>query len=369
MADPTFGSPVRKMPTLINFPTVLAFCLMAFSLPATATPPTNPSVVARLGSCDAVVVRKAVDELLVDPKTLREPLMLFYAASGEYMAGQREEAAYLYLAARLRTSRQVLFEKGDRPQLLSVMLMTVGTMVMPILEADPELAQRAVKRAIEWDRSTLDPFRERDEAKSDEIAKKIAAIDEGLAHLPDQLRNDSARVARARQALDGSERQLKDSYAQRCGPGTLDPADAEPAAERIKRAAESLVRTNSFAVSQAGGEIKSASVTSFRMAPSRLPTRITVAVNPTNGKMFYAEVDADPAITPERKLGAVQMSLACITDLSLGYRDARWKDVCTDDVAARKPSAAAGELKPFDFAADETARQTIAKKGVQCSRR
>lgn len=351
--------------TLLFFPAILAFCLLAFSLPSAAAQAGEPSVMARLGSCDAAVVRKAVDEMLADPKTLQEPLLLFHAATGERMAGRNEEAAFLFLAARLRTSRQILFEKGDRPQLLSIMLMTSGPLVMPVLEADPELARRVVTRVIDWDRTTPDPFREREAAKSGEMAEKIAAIDAGLARLPEQLRDDPARVARARQALDLSERQIKASYAQRCGPGTLDPADAGAAKERIARAAESLARSHPFVVAQAGGEVKSTSVGSYRMGRDRLPTRLTVSVSPANGKAFYAEVDAEAAITPERKLGAVKMSLACVTDLWIGQRDAAWKDVCTDDPKARRPSASAtGELKPFDFAADEQARQSAAKKAV-----
>lgn len=365
MTDSPFVSPPRKMPTVLPFPAILAFCLMTFSLPSTAASPGDPSVTARLGSCDAAVVRKAVDEMLGDPKTLQEPLMLFYAASGERIAGRTEEAAFLYLAARLRTSRQILFEKGDRPQLLSVMLMTIGPMVMPILEADPELARRVVKRVFEWDRATTDPFREREAAKFGEIAEKLTAIDAGLMHLPDQLRDNSAGVSQARRALDESERQIKASYAQRCGPGTLDPADAEAATGRIMRAAENLARDHLFVVAQAGGEIKSTNTGTYRMGLNRLPTRLTVSVSPANGKMFFAEVDAEPTITPERKLGAVKMSLVCVTDLSPGYRDARWKDVCIDDPKARKPSApAAGELKPFNFAADEKSRQSVAQKPV-----
>lgn len=350
---------------MIPFAAILAFCLATFALSSAAAPSGDPSVTARLGSCDAAVVRKAVDEMLGDPKTLQEPLMLFHAASGARMAGRTEEAAFLYLAARLRTSRQILFEKGDRPQLLSIMLMTTGPLVMPILEADPELARRVVKRVIEWDRSTPDPFREREAAKSGDIEEKMAAIDAGLMRLPDQLRDDPTRVAQARQALDESERQIKASYAQRCGPGTLDPADAEAATERIKRAAESLARTHPFVVAQAGGEVKSSSVGAFQMSPSRLPTRMTVSVSPANGKALYAEVDAEATITPERKLGAVKMSLACVTDLWIGQRGAFWKDVCVDDPKARKPSAtAAGELKPFDFAADEKTRGNVVKKSV-----
>lgn len=358
-------SPPRKMPAVVPFPAILASCLMASSLPSVAAPPGDPSVTARLGSCDAAVVRKAVDEMLGDPKTLQEPLMLFHAASGERMAGRTEEAAFLYLAARLRSSRQILFEKGDRPQILQVMLMTIGPLVMPILEADPELARRVVQRVIAWDRATPDPFREREAAKSGEIAEKMTAIDEGLMRLPDQLRDDPTRVAQARQALRESEHQIKASYAQRCGPGTLDPADAEAATGRINRAAESLARTHPFVVAQAGGEVKSASVGASKMSPNRLPTRMTVSVSPANGKALYAEVDAEATITPERKLGTVKMSLACVTNLWIGQRDAFWKDVCVDDPKARKPSAAvAGELKPFDFAADEKARQNVVTKPV-----
>lgn len=362
ITDFPFASPLRKMPTLLPFPAILALCFMTFAMPS-ASAPADASVIARLGSCDAAVVHKAAEEMLRD--ALQEPLMLFHAASGERIAGRTEDAAFLYLVARLRTSRQLLFEKGDRPQLLSIMLMTVGPMVMPVLEADPQLARRVVERAIEWDRATTDPFREREAAKSGEIAEKLTAIDEGLRRLPDQLRDDPARVAQARQALDESERQIQASYAQRCGPGTLDPADAEAAAERMQRAAESLARTHPFVVSQAGGEVKSASAGASRLGPDRLPRRLTVSVNPANGKTFYAEVNAEATITTERKLGAVKMSLVCVTDLWIGQRDAFWKDVCVDDPKARKPSAAAaGELKPFDFAADEKARQNAAKQLV-----
>ena len=362
MNDSPRANALRHMPTPVPFPAVLAVGLALASSPATAAPPRDASVTARLGSCDAAVVRKAVDELLGDAKTLQEPLMLFHAASGERMAGRREEAAFLYLAARLRTSRQILFEKGDRPQLLSVMVMTSGRLVMPILEADPELARRVVKRVIDWDRATPDPFREREAAKSGEIAEKLAAIEAGLARLPDQIRDDPARIAQARQALDESERQIKASYAQRCGPGTLDPAAAEAATERIKSAAESLARTHPFVVAQAGGEVKSVSVGAYRMGPGRLPMRLTASVSPASGKAFYAEVDAEATITPERKLGAVKLSLACVTDLWIGQRDASWKNVCADDPQARQPPpAAAGELKPFDFAADEKSRQNVAQ--------
>jgi hypothetical protein len=199
------------------FLAVLAICLVTLASPSNATPSGDASVEARLVSCDPAVVRLAADDMIRDPKTLREPLMLFLAASGERMAGHKEEAAFLYLAARLRTSRQVLFEKGDRPQLLAVMMMTLGPLVMPALEADPELARNMVKRVIDWDRSTLDPFRDREAAKTGDFPDKLAEINAGLARLPDQIRNDPGRAAKGREAEEQAERQIKSINAERCG--------------------------------------------------------------------------------------------------------------------------------------------------------
>ena len=70
------------------------------------------SLDARMASCDPKIVRGAVNEVLQDPNTLKEPLMLLRAASSVRIAGDKEEAAFLYLAGRLRVSRQVLFERG-----------------------------------------------------------------------------------------------------------------------------------------------------------------------------------------------------------------------------------------------------------------
>ena len=351
------------MPTRISFLAILALCLAPLSFPSEAAPPRDASINARLASCDSAIVRAAADEMLREPKTLREPLMLFHAASGERVAGRKEEAAFLYLAARLRTSRQILFEKGDRPQLLAIMMMTVGPLIMPVLEADPELARRVVRRVIDWDRSTPDPFRDQEAAKSGEIAGKLAEIDAGLARLPDQIRDDPDRVARARDADEQAERQIKSTHAERCGPGTLDPVDAEAATERIKSQAEGLARTHPFVLGQAGGTVKSVSVGSWKQGAARLPSRLTVSVTPATGKAFYAEVDAEVAITPERKLGSVKMSLACLTDLWIGQRDASWKDVCLGDPKAIKPpdTGAAG-LKPFDFDAEAKAQEAVVQK-------
>lgn len=291
--------------------------------------------------------------------------MLFHAASGERAAGRNEEAAFLYLAARLRTSRQILFEKGDRAQLLAIMNMTVGPLIMPVLESDAELARRVVKRTIDWDRSTPDPFRDREEAKSGEIAKKIAELDAGLARLPDQIKSNPDRAAKALQENVQAERQLMAMKAQRCGPGTLDPADAEAAAERIKGQAQLLAAAHPLVLRRAGGAVKSVNVSSYQQGAARLPTRLTMSVSPINGRPFYAEVDAVATIMPDRKLGSVKLSLACLTELWIGQREASWKDVCLGDPKAIKADDTGGaEHSRFDIGADGKSRESPPQKPI-----
>lgn len=321
----------------IRFLLALASCLAILPLASFASAQPGPTVSARLGSCDDAVRRAAADELMRDPKTLQEPLMIFHAASAMRMAGRKEEAAFLYLAARLRASRQILFEKGDRPQLLQIMQMTVGPLVMPSLMSDPALAKRVVKRVIEWDRATPDPFRERAEAKSGEMQAKLAEIDAGLARLPEQIKADPARSEKASLGEEQAERMVKMNRDERCGPGTLDAVDMEAATERIRKQAVDLAKSHPFVLERAGGSVKSADVGSWRQGANRLPSRLTVSVRPVAGETFYAEVDAAAAITPDRKLGPVKTTLACVTKLWIGQRDASWKDVCTGDPAALKP--------------------------------
>jgi hypothetical protein len=352
-------------PKYVSFLAIAAYCLAALSFPSDAAPPRDASTEARLASCDPAVVRKAAEEMLRDPKTLQEPLVLFNAAAGERTAGRKEEAAFLYLIARLRTSRQILFEKGDRPQLLAIMMMTVGPLVMPILEADPELARRVVRRVIEWDRATPDPYRDREDAKSGAMRDKIVEIDAGLARLPDQIRADPTLAAQAREANELADRMVKSTFAERCGPGTLDAVDVEATSERIKTNAEGFAKAHPFVLAQAGGAVKSTSVGASRQGASRLPGRMTVGVTPVTGKGFYAEVDAEVTITPGRKLDSVKFSLVCITSLWIGQRDASWKDVCVGDPKAIKPpDAKAAEFKQFDFGAQPSLQEIADRKPV-----
>jgi hypothetical protein len=336
---------------VVLFGGAVLFVATAISSPLSAQPP-EASVDVRLASCDAVVVDATVNEILRDPNTLIEPLILFQAAGAQHLAGREEEAAFLYLVARQRTSRQIIFEKGDRPQLFAIMRMTLAPLVLMPLEADPELARRVVKRTIEWDRTTPDPYRSRKEAKSGKIAEEFAALDAGLARFPNQIKDKPERMAEARAEITRLRSESKAEYARRCGSGKLDTVVSEQASRRIREQAELLVEAHPLVSRWSATAPKSASVGSLKQGANGLPSRLTVTVTPRGEKPFFAEVDAVSSITPGRTLAGVTFSLRCLTDLSLGNRQGSWKDVCKDDPKAILSTEEVDTLSQFNIGAN-----------------
>jgi hypothetical protein len=291
-----------------------------------------------LASCDPEVVRAAASDAMRDPYHIGEPVMLFSAATTLREAGHVEDAAFVFLAARLRVSRQAIVEGGQRAQVMGIVLPAHEDRMLPMIEADPALARRAARRAIEWDRSTPDASRDGPQAKPPDIAARLAELDAALANLADDLAHIPARVAQAAAANRELEMQVKAEYAKRCGPGRLDSAGVEAATRRIHKEAEALVRAHPLVLARAGGAVKSASVgASRRNGGAQLPHRLTVMVTPGSGQStFFAEVDAE-SVVKDRQLASVKTTLACITDLWIGQRRAGWKDVCVDDPKASQP--------------------------------
>lgn len=314
--------------------TLLTLFLAVFSCFANATPKSGPSIENRLKSCDIAVVHAAAEEMFRDPQTLQEPISLFYAAIAERRTGRKEEAAFLYNAAFLRTARHALIVGGDYPQLLAIMRMTVGPMIMPDIVADPEMAKRVVRRVIDWHRSTPDPFRDRVETTiSAKVKVKLAEIDASYASLLDKT-PDPVRIAKAQELAAQVEQEIKSKEAIHCAPGTLDSLHTEAATERIQRHAELLTKSHPLVLSRAGGAIRSVRVIQTSLA-NNIPKRLTVSVAPMTGATFYAEVDAISTVTSDRKLATVKFSLECLRDSS-GNQD-RLKDVCQSDSKSIKP--------------------------------
>ena len=77
-------------------------------------------------SCDPRIAVAAAEVFINNPDMLKEPLELFKPAFVLFLNGKKDDAVFWFYAAQLRVRYQLVFEKGDRGQLLSIMMMTVG---------------------------------------------------------------------------------------------------------------------------------------------------------------------------------------------------------------------------------------------------
>jgi len=325
--------------TLILRPILVcaALGLAAILSPCRAAPGRPVPIEARLSSCDPAAVRAAVEDTLKDPGTRREPVVLFLAAQAERMMGNKDQAAFLFLAARLRMSRQALLGRNDTQQVLDIMIMTIGSLIVPDLLADPDMTRRAVKRVTDWDRATPDPFRDQASAKGGQFPVKLAEIDAALARLPSQAESGAGVTADGGMTPAEAERQLAAMRQASCAPGKVTGAERYTASERIKRTAEQVAADHPLVHRRAAGAVQSVSTYQYENGASGLPSRVTVGVPTTAGKYFYAVVDVKTTVSSKGRLEGVAAELACVTDNAAGQRDASWKDICMDDPTAIRP--------------------------------
>ncbi len=158
----------------------------------------------RLQSCDPVTVLAAAEEIIRAPETLKEPLELFSPAAILFQQGKKDEAVFWFYAAQLRTRYQLIFEKGDRGQLLMIMMMTIGVPINNYAFQDTANFLRILDRVLEWDRATPNPFR--DQPRSDLVDQQVAKIYSGLTDLKAKLIAEKADIeGKARQAAPGIE--------------------------------------------------------------------------------------------------------------------------------------------------------------------
>lgn len=140
---------------------VLMSLLLACALPhdpASATTTTKVPAQERLGSCDPQVAMAAADEIVKSPESLKEPLEVFGPALVLFQHGRKDDAVFWFYAAQLRTRQQLVFEKGDRGQLLAMMMGMVGQPVNNYAFQDTKRLERTLDRVLQWDGTAPNPF-------------------------------------------------------------------------------------------------------------------------------------------------------------------------------------------------------------------
>jgi len=146
---------------------------------------TPKTLKERLESCDPRIAVAAAEEFINSPDMLKEPLELFGPALVLFLHGKKDDAVFWFYAAQLRVRYQLAFEKGDRGQLLAVMLMTVGPPINNYAFQDVDNLDRILVRVLEWDKKVVNPFR--DKARTEDIDKQITQVYSGFRDLKAKL--------------------------------------------------------------------------------------------------------------------------------------------------------------------------------------
>ncbi|WEF34077.1 hypothetical protein [Pseudoduganella chitinolytica] len=309
----------------------MALCLVPLWRPAVAAPAADTT--APLASCDPAIVRGAIDSALRDPAMPSYPVVLFQLAQAARTTGDKEQAAFLYLAARLRSARQLALEPGEIGAAMGAMQMVVAPLVMPALAADPAVTRRVVERLQAWDKATPDPFRERAARAGADAQAKMAQVEAdiatGLGRLPDQVAGEAAMRARSAAADADVDRKLAEEHTRRCAPGAVSEASARA---RIETEAHKVVAAHPLVRKHASGGVRPVTTAATEVRRGELPTRMSLTVTPVQGRPFHAEV----LIETTRQGETVNATLLCLTNQWLGQRQAL-RDVCASDPEAILP--------------------------------
>lgn len=252
------------------------------------------------------------------PESLKEPLEVFGPALVLFQHGRKDDAVFWFYAAQLRTRQQLVFEKGDRGQLLAMMMGMVGQPVNNYAFQDTKRLERTLDRVLQWDGTTPNPFRDR--VKSAESEKQIQEVYRGLADLRKKIaaeRHDLERQARE------AAPQIEQTYASMrpapCQKGKMDPAYAAQARRDEQQLVLEFVKNHKDVIRELG-TVKRVTPSTYRTNQGELlPWRYEVSVN--GDKQATAIVDV------ARNAGKAEFSLACVSHIPFSRRESS-KDPC-----------------------------------------
>lgn len=272
----------------------------------------------RLKSCDPGIALAAADEIVRHPDSLKEPLQLFPAAFAFFQNGRKDEGVFWFYAAQLRTRQQLVLEQGDRGQILSIMLMTMGPIINNHALQNTMNLSRILDRVLEWDKGASNPFQEN--ARLRKLDRQIDQVYAGLNDFKAKLLTDRTTLeTAARQAAASIEQTQAQMNSQRCRKDQPDPALERQTLEREWVQITEFIRTHQEVVQKVGRVKHVGPESSTRKAGEALPSRYIASVG--GDRSTYAVIDV------ARTAGGTRFTLACFTALSLGSREA-FKDEC-----------------------------------------
>lgn len=264
------------------------------------------SVADRLKSCEPKIALAAAEEAVSNPANLREPMELFPAAFAFFQNGRKDVGVFWFYAAQLRVRQQMVTENGDRGQILSVMLMTMGQPINNYAFQNISNLNRILDRVLEWDRTTPNPFRER--AKSKNLDKQIDKVYAGFGELKTKMAAEANSMeAAARQAAPEIEKMYAQMNSQRCAKGQPDPMFKDQTIKGEESLVVDFVKSSPEVMREAGEVKYVLPYMRSERGNNSLPDKYIMSVR-GKSELLIAVVSAN------RAGGKATFSLSCITN-------------------------------------------------------
>lgn len=274
----------------------------------------------RIKFCDLQIVHTAAEEIVNSTTSLKEPMSLFLTAISMFQHGKKDEAVFWFYASQLRVRYQLVFEKGDRGQLLTIMLMTMGPTINNYAFQDISNLNRILDKVVEWDKKTPNPFREK--PRTSEMDKQIEQIYTGMSDFKIKLSNEkTALEEKAKKAAPAIEHAFAEGIKRNtaiCRKGIFDStyfANTSANEESlIKGFVEDFVISSPEAIAESKLinrvliESKSVSI------DSNFPYQYITSLDGGSKKLF-AVVDV------ARQVNSAKFTLACITSIPKEQRN------------------------------------------------
>ncbi len=276
-------------------------------------------VADRLKSCEPGVAIAAAEEVVSNPASLNEPMHLFSPAYALFQNGRKDEGVFWFYAAQLRVRQQLVIDNGDRGQILSIMLMTIGGPINNYALQNTSKLNQILDRVLEWDKKAMNPFR--DQAKARKLDKQMDQVYAGFGELKSKLVAEKAAMeTAARQAAPGMEQLHAQMNNDRCRKGQPDPAYENQRKKDEQQLALDFVTHNDQLIKLVGGQVKAVPASSTTYSNDSKRARYEFSI--VGSRSLFAIVEVN------RSSGKPALVLACVTTLSLGHREAS-REACS----------------------------------------
>lgn len=278
------------------------------------------SVEDRLKFCDQQIVHSAAGEIVNSTTSLKEPMSLFLSAISMFQHGKKDEAVFWFYASQLRVRYQLVFEKGDRGQLLTIMLMTMGPTINNYAFQDISNLNRILDKVVEWDKQTPNPFRGK--PRTPEMDKQIEQIYIGMSDFKIKLTKEKTdleeKAKKAAPAIEHAFTEGNKRNAAICRKGIFDSTYFANTSSNeeflIKGFIEDFVISSPEAIVESKlinrVQIESKNINNDSVFPYRYITSLD-----GGSKKLFAVVNV------ARQVDSAKFTLACITSIPKEQRN------------------------------------------------